>query len=101
MGYTRRLHHLIQRDYEEAYGWYEDQQKGLGERFIKAVRHTIEQITLHPETYGSRGNKNFREAKVEFFPYVVVFQLNKREKIVYISSIHHTKRHPRKKYRKR
>lgn len=100
MSYTYRLHPLIRQDYDEAYKWYEDQQKGLGERFIKAVRHTIEQIILHPETYGSRSNKKFREAKVDYFPYLVVYKINRQEKILYISSIHHTKKHPRKKYRK-
>ena len=100
MSYTYRLHPLIRQDYDEAFGWYEDRQKGLGERFIKAVRQTIEQIILHPETYGSRSNKKFKEAKVDYFPYLVVYKINKRERIIYISSIHHAKKHPRKKYRK-
>lgn len=99
MSYTYRMHPLTQQDYEEAYAWYEDQQKGLGERFIKAVRQKIEAIALHPERYGSRSNKKFREAKVEFFPYLIVYKINKRTKKLYISSIHHTKKHPQKKYR--
>jgi hypothetical protein len=37
MSYICRLHPLIQQDYSEAYVWYEDKQKGLGERFLKAV----------------------------------------------------------------
>ena len=100
MSYTYRLHPLIRQDYDEAYAWYEDKQKGLGERFIKAVRRKIEEIAVHPEVYGSRSNKTFREAKVDFFPYLVVYKVNKRSKELYISSIHHTKKHPQKKYRK-
>lgn len=100
MSYSYRLHPLLRQDYNEAYRWYEDQQRGLGERFIKATRQTIEQILLHPELYSSRSNKKFREAKVEFFPYLVVYKINKRKKEVYIASIHHSKKHPRKKYRK-
>jgi hypothetical protein len=44
MSYLLQLHPLVQQDYNEAYKWYEDQQKGLGERFLKAVRGKIEQI---------------------------------------------------------
>jgi hypothetical protein len=72
----------------------------LGERFIKAVRHKIEQITLAPEAYSVKVNKKFREAKVEFFPYIIVYKINKRARVIYISSIHHSRKQPRKKYRK-
>ena len=100
MNYSYRLHPLIQQDYDDAYEWYEDKQKGLGERFLKAARKKIEEIALHPGVYGSKGNKKFREAPVDFFPYLIVYKVNKRKKEIYISSIHHTKKHPRKKYRK-
>ena len=99
MSYSYRLHPLTQQDYYEAYAWYEDKQKGLGERFIKAVRATIEAIASHPELYGSRSRKGFREAEVTFFPYLIIFKINKPKKEIYISSIHHTKKHPGKKYR--
>ena len=84
------LHPLTQQDYDEAYTWYEDKQKGLGERFVKAVRKKIEEIILYPEVYGGRSSKKFREAQVEFFPYLIVYKMNKLTKVIYISSIHHT-----------
>ena len=100
MNYTYSLHPLTKQDYYDAYSWYEDKQKGLGERFINAVRKKIEEIVLHPEIYGSKSNKKFREAKVDFFPYSIVYKVNKRKKEIYISSIHHAKKSPQKKYRK-
>jgi len=100
MSYTYRLHPLTQKDYDEAYAWYEEKQKGLGERFIKAVRQKIEEIALHPDLYSRKSNRTFKEAKVDFFPYTIVYKINKRGEELYISSIHHTKKHPRKKYRK-
>mgnify|MGYP001092205387 CR=1 FL=1 len=57
MSYTLVLHPLVSEDYDEAYAWYEDQQKGLGERFLKAVRQTTERISVHPESYSSKGSK--------------------------------------------
>lgn len=100
MNYSYKLHPLVQEDYNEAYEWYEDQQKGLGERFVQAVRGKINEILINPEVYGSKGNKKFREAQVEYFPYLIVFKISKKNKEVYITSIHHMKKHPRKKYRK-
>ncbi|MBI3235037.1 MAG: type II toxin-antitoxin system RelE/ParE family toxin [Bacteroidetes bacterium] len=66
MSYTYRLHPLIRQDYDEAYAWYEDKQKGLGERFIKAVRQKIEEIAVHPEVYGSRSNKHSVKRRLIF-----------------------------------
>jgi plasmid stabilization system protein ParE len=100
MSYIYRLHPLTKQDYDEAYEWYEKKQKGLGERFLKAVRKKIEEIVLQPEVYSSKSNKKFREARVDVFPYLVVYKINKRKKEIYISSIHHAKKHPQKKYRK-
>ena len=72
MNYTYRFHPLTKQDYNEAYAWYEDKQKGLGERFLKAVRKKIEEIGLHPEVHGSKGSRKFREAAIDFFPYLLV-----------------------------
>jgi plasmid stabilization system protein ParE len=100
MSYTCLLHPLAVEDYKEAYAWYEDRQPGLGERFIKAVRYKIDEIVQHPETYGSRDRKEFREARIDYFPYLIVYKIHKRKKEIHIGSIHHTKKHPQKKYRR-
>ena len=100
MSYACRFHPLTKQDFDEAYAWYENRQNGLGERFLSAVRKKIEEITLHPEMFGSRSNKKFREVQIAIFPYMIVYKINKRKKDIYISSIHHAKKHPRKKYRK-
>ena len=100
MNYTYQIHPLVEKDFEEGYIWYEEKQKGLGERFINAVDAKIKQILQNPEAYGSRGIKSFREAAVDKFPYLVVYKISKRKKEIYVTSIHHTKKHPRKKYRK-
>lgn len=100
MSFTYRLHSLIQQDLEEGYSWYEDKQKGLGERFLTAVEKKIQSIVSHPETYGSRESKEFREAKVDGFPYTVTYRILKRKKEIHIGSVYHMSKHPRKKFRK-
>ena len=100
MSYTYYLHPSAVEDYSEAYAYYEGTQIGLGERFLKAVRFKIEDIVRHPEYYGSRDKKEFRDAKVDYFPYLIIYKIHKRKKTIHIGSIHHMKRDPRKKYRK-
>jgi hypothetical protein len=100
MPWSIKLGSRIVDDIDEGYGWYEDEQEGLGERLLAAIRNKIKAIELNPEAFGSRANKKFREAKVDHFPYLVVYRLNKKNLIIYITSIHHTKKHSRSKYRK-
>ena len=95
-----RFHPLAKEDYKAAYAWYEDQQSGLGERFGKAIRQKLQQIADHPEAFGSRSNRKFREAGIDFFPYQIVFKIKKRNREIFISAIHHRARNPKRKYRK-
>ena len=69
MNYQVYFHPLAKEDYLDAYQWYENAKQGLGERFAKAVRSKLNEIILHPKAYSSKGNIQFREAKIDFFPY--------------------------------
>jgi plasmid stabilization system protein ParE len=100
MRFTYRFHPDTEKDYSEAYEWYEEKLTGLGERFIKAVRNKVEEIAEHPQTFGRRTNKGYREAQVDFFPYLIVYKVYKEKNEIFISSIHHTKKNPRRKFRK-
>ena len=100
MRYRYKLNPAMLSDYEEAYAWYEDRQMGLGERFTEAVRQKLEEISLNPEIFGKTNSRIFREASLDNFPYLIVYKISKRRNEIYISSIHHTMKHPGKKYRK-
>jgi hypothetical protein len=49
MAYTYRLHEQAHEEYIEAYGWYEEKQKGLGARFMNSVEKRLRQISEYPE----------------------------------------------------
>ena len=100
MAYTVRLHPKADKDFIQAYAWYEEQKEGLGERFILTVREKMEAIANNPETFGSRDNPSFREALLQTFPYIIVYKIYMRKEEIFISSIHHAKKHPKKKYRR-
>ena len=87
-------------DYNEAYYWYEDQQKGLGEKFLTTINSRIKQILISPDAFSVKSRQGYHEALVKEFPYTIVYRIYKKDKVVFISSIHHQKKHPRKKYRK-
>ncbi len=57
--------------------WYEDKQPNLGDRFKKEVYNRIYQIEQFPERYPER-KKNYREARIEIFPYLIIYRLKKR-----------------------
>lgn len=81
----------------DAWDWYDDKWTGLGDRFMREVEKKLAQIEKTPERYPER-RKGFRETKVRVFPYLIIYRIQKRKKIIAISSIFHTSRNPKKKY---
>jgi plasmid stabilization system protein ParE len=82
-----------------AWGWYEDRQPGLGDRFVKVIFDKLAQIEQTPERYPKR-IKQYREAVVPVFPYLIIYHFSKSEKTIVVASIFHTKRNPAKKIKK-
>ncbi len=99
MKYQVVFHPMAETEYREAYQWYEEQLRGLGERFEEAIEIKLNQLNskplLHPRKRGS-----FREANVDTFPYQIVYKIYEKEKIIFVSSVYHSSRDPKKKYRK-
>ena len=93
------FHPLADQEYLDAFIWYENAQKGLGDRFEKMVEHQLLKIIQQPEHYHI-SKRPYREAAVDFFPYTIVYKINKKKKVIYISAIYHTKRNPKYKFRK-
>ncbi len=83
----------------EAWTWYEDKQPGLGDRFKQQVYNCIDKIEREPERY-QESKKNYRQVSVKIFPYLIIYRIHKRKKVIAIVSIFHTRRHPKNKYRK-
>jgi toxin ParE1/3/4 len=92
--YTARA----EKDLVDSFTWYEQQQKGLGARFINAVKHKINKIEQNPELFAIKC-KPYREASVELFPYVIIYRIIKREKIIRVFSVFHTAKNTKHKYK--
>lgn len=83
---------------KEAYEWYDEQQPGLGDLFLQELESCYDKLESWPIIY-SKIKKNYRQLVLHTFPYVIVFEIIKKEVVVY--SIFHTSRNPRKKFRKK
>ena len=99
MSYTLIFNALAENEYIAAILWYEEQQPGLGARFESETGKQLQRIIANPFAY-HYSKRNFREASVEHFPFTIVYAANERNKTIYISSVFHTSRNPKGKYRK-
>lgn len=81
---------------QEAYQWYEQQKQGLGEEFLTELDSYYARLQSHPEYFG-KIKKNFRQAALKRFPYVIVYEIIKTEVVVF--AVFHTKRNPRLKFK--
>ena len=82
----------------EAWEWYEDKQTGLGDKFKKAIFETINHIVSNPAHYPLK-RRPYREALVDVFPYVIIYRVISKDKIIVIQSVFHASRNPKSKYK--
>ena len=78
-----------------AYAYYEEQQLGLGERFLEALNETYLRIAYHPSHYGyiaEDPSKTFRDLRIKNFPYLVVYEIMGDKVIVF--AVFHARKHP-------
>lgn len=99
MNYAVKFVTKAQIELLDAAKWYDKQLAGLGDRFEFSVKIKINSIRKNPLIYPNK-ESDFRECKVDDFPYLIVYTINSEKKQVIISSIFHTSRWPGKKYGK-
>ncbi|XZF13773.1 type II toxin-antitoxin system RelE/ParE family toxin [Chitinophagaceae bacterium MMS25-I14] len=96
MSYRTTLLVKAEKELLNAWHWYEDRQEGLGDRFVNELSLSIERIEQNPE-HNSLYKRFYRAARVNIFPYLVIYRINKREKLVIVLSVFHTSRKPSRK----
>jgi plasmid stabilization system protein ParE len=99
MSYRIELHPEAIAELNDSYQWYEERSPGLGERFISSLNKRLEELRSTPERYAKKKG-NFREVGIEVFPYVIIYEIVKKESVVFVSYVFHAKRNPRLKYKR-
>ncbi|WP_376717551.1 type II toxin-antitoxin system RelE/ParE family toxin [Mucilaginibacter terrae] len=75
----------------DAWECYEDRQAGLGDRFELHVLKKVNTILRNPEHYERKKNQ-YREARVDTFPYLIIYKIDKEKYQVLVISVFHTSR---------
>jgi toxin ParE1/3/4 len=78
-------------DIAAARKWYNKQRKGLGRYFIAAVNSKVDQIIAMPQGFPII-KKNIRRARVDRFPYVVMFRWT--DECIEVVAVVHTRQNP-------
>lgn len=92
-------HPLTEKEYLESISWYEDNQLGLSVDFITEIEKVLNHIEANPFLYPVK-KREFREAPVKNFPYIIVYKINPKQKQVIVLSVFHTRRKPSIKYKR-
>ena len=73
-------------DLEDAYLWYEKQQRGLGEEFLSAVSKILEAIVENPRQYPVI-HRETRRALLRRFPYGIFYRILE-DRVVIVACMH-------------
>jgi plasmid stabilization system protein ParE len=95
MSFVLRIRPIVTRETAEVYGYHEGKRKGLGDRFLKALREAYRDIEDNPLGYQLRYD-NYRHVMVPGFRYRVVFEVEGDE--VHVYQLRHTSRKPSKRF---
>ncbi len=87
------------KELDESFLWYEERLEGLGDRFIGFIEKSFHLIELNPERFPLK-TKSFREFVVDKFPYVIIYEYIKEEQKIIVLHVFHTKRNPKRKYKR-
>ncbi|MCF6171006.1 MAG: type II toxin-antitoxin system RelE/ParE family toxin [Bacteroidales bacterium] len=77
----------------DAYFWYEEKQNNLGERFLNKLDDCFITIKNNPKICAKK-HKNMRQAIIDVFPFIVIYEIEKTDIVVY--AVFNTHRNPEK-----
>ena len=82
------FHAEARRELLESVRYYEEQQAGLGRRFLEAATETIGRIQAHPNVYRVVSG-TWRQCRVPRFPFGIVYRVaNRRVEIIAVMHLH-------------
>ncbi len=82
-------------DLQNVLDWYAGESLNALEKFVAALYERFDDLAERPESFGIiRQRQHFRKAKINRFPYYIIYRLNEKRNEVFISAIIHVKRNP-------
>ena len=84
-------------DIADAIEWYENQQSGLGIKFIEDWESAVNYIITEPLAFEIKF-KTFRHAGFKTFPFLIIYEFENN--VIKVYSVIHAKRFPKKRYKR-
>jgi hypothetical protein len=82
-----------EKDTNDAYCYYESQQSGLGDRFLKELESFYKKLKNHPTHYSFVSNSKItRSVALKIFPYRIIFETENDE--VFVFAVYHFRKDP-------
>ncbi len=91
MSLAIRLRRAAQTEFDDAASWYESRRRGLGLRFVAAVRQVLLAISTHPDQ-SAEVWPEVREGPVSGWPYCAYYQVHSNH--VMVLAVFHSSRDP-------
>jgi plasmid stabilization system protein ParE len=82
---------LAEADLEQAANWYDEEQAGLGSRFLSDVDQVFERIRERPQQFPAVSG-DIRRALLHTFPYAVYFR--ETDETIRVLAVLHLRRRP-------
>lgn len=85
------FHPDVKYEIADAYKWYQQQAKGLGDSYITELELAFQTIVEMPDTW-PKFKKGFRRYILSSFPFAVIY--NQSSNIIYVVAVMHQSRRP-------
>jgi plasmid stabilization system protein ParE len=86
-----RIHRLVEGEFDEAHGWYSALSPLAAENFVLCFDEALARVRLHPTAHAP-WRVLFRRAKLERFPYLLLFHADRQ--MVSVLALVHERREP-------
>lgn len=92
MAYKIKIEPEAHEDIQQGIDWYNEKQLGLGRKFHKEVKDSINRLKENP--FFQVSYKNVHCLPLKNYPYMLHFTINKKDKIVVVRAVFNTSRNP-------
>ena len=83
-------------EFDEAFEYYNEQLPGLGRKFYGEVSRYLSSISENPYKFAAKYDNELHFATLKIFPFLIVYWVDEALKTVFVVSIFHTSRNPKK-----
>lgn len=89
----------VQNDIQSAVSWYNEQQPGLGKRFLTTAKKQLNSLKGSADNYAIRYD-DIHCMPIKKFPYMAHYRIDHENMTIKVEAVFHTSRDPKKWYQR-